>query len=208
MFDNHYIDWRNKRFNFILNYYGENYFNNKTILELGAGYGDLGGMFIKYGAIVTSVEARSEHIKEGQIRNPNNKFILKNLEEDFTDLINYDIILDTGLFYHLSNPEKHIEYLSKIIKTDLIFETECNNSINNISISNKENKESYDQSFIGSGNQSSRLYIENLFDKYNINFEIHNNPKLNSVCHIYDWEESDRNDFSDGHRRFWICKNK
>ena len=95
MFDNHYIDWRKKRFDFIINYYGKDYFNNKTILELGSGYGDLGAMFIDYGAKVTSVDARQEHIK----------------------------------------------YLSKIIKNDLIFETECCNSIFNISIENKENKE-------------------------------------------------------------------
>ena len=46
MFNDHYIDWRIKRISKILELYDKDFFNNKSILELGCGLGDIGKEFI------------------------------------------------------------------------------------------------------------------------------------------------------------------
>lgn len=45
MFSNHYDNWRISRLNGVTKYIKPEYFQNKTLLELGCGYADIGNMF-------------------------------------------------------------------------------------------------------------------------------------------------------------------
>ena len=62
MFSNHYDKWQISRMNGIKKYILPDYFKDKTLLELGCGYADIGNMFYKLGSIVTSSDARKEHL--------------------------------------------------------------------------------------------------------------------------------------------------
>ena len=49
--------------NGVLKYISPEYFQNKTLLEVGCGHADIGNMFSRLGAVVTSSDGRKEHLE-------------------------------------------------------------------------------------------------------------------------------------------------
>lgn len=216
-FDQHYIEWRTTRFKVIVEQLGKEYFNNKTLLELGGGLGDLGNLFSELNCKVTSVDARSIYTQEGKKKYPHINFFTKNLEEDFSDLGKFDIILHTGLFYHLKNPTKHFEYVMKTINDCLIFETSCTDASDiNPYLYQRDKLEGGDGTFSGFGCRPTPNFVEHLFNQYNLSHKIIIDSKLNANMYIYDWENKETQQhfyneptqYSDKKwlRRLWICK--
>ena len=202
MFDEHYIGWRNSRISTIKKYISPDYFKSKTLLELGCGYADIGNTFYELGAIVTSGDARIEHLDIVKIKYPHIKRL--HIDCDNDDIKEkYDIILHWGLLYHLNEIEIHLEKISK--KCDiLLLETEVSDS------DNKEfyipiDENGYDQAFNGKGVRPSPYYVENILEKNGFQFKLIKDPMLNSYFHCYDWDISNSKTCRAGLRRFWIC---
>ena len=65
---------------------------DKTLLELGCGYADIGNMFYDLGAIVTSSDAREEHLDIVKQKYPHIKTLVIDGDNDNIQ-DNYDIIL-------------------------------------------------------------------------------------------------------------------
>jgi 2-polyprenyl-3-methyl-5-hydroxy-6-metoxy-1,4-benzoquinol methylase len=62
MFDHHYVNWRKSRVDGIKKYIDLSFFKEKTMLEVGCGYADLGNIFSEFSCSVTSTDARKEHL--------------------------------------------------------------------------------------------------------------------------------------------------
>ena len=103
-------------------------FDQKTILELGSGPGDLTEYFLSKGAYVTSIDGREENIRESHRKfKDNHKWsgFVYDLEEQIAPLdIHYDIIIAYGILYHLSNPKKFLRRI-KNINADLFLLSTC-----------------------------------------------------------------------------------
>lgn len=100
---------------------------NKTILELGSGPGDITDFLIQKGAYVTSIDARIENIQAASQRHQSsgrwNGFVY-NLETEIRPgHINYEIILAYGILYHLSNPRKFVKRIAAIKPSLFLMET-------------------------------------------------------------------------------------
>jgi len=105
-----YVELRDKRIKAIVNYYGKDWFKDKKILELGCGNADIGNSFYEMGAIVTSTDARDEHLKTANKKYPHIKTILFDLElPDWPFEENYDLILH--ILEEFNAPNK-IDFLS------------------------------------------------------------------------------------------------
>jgi 2-polyprenyl-3-methyl-5-hydroxy-6-metoxy-1,4-benzoquinol methylase len=112
MFQGFYDNWRISRLNGVKKYIKPEYFKCKTLLELGCGYADIGNMFYDLGAIVTSSDARKEHLDIVKQKYPHIKTLLIDGENaNIPD--NYDIILHWGLLYHLNEIEIHLKNVSE-----------------------------------------------------------------------------------------------
>ncbi len=205
MFTEHYEGWRNSRVNGLLKYVSKDLFKNKSLLELGCGFGDLGNIFQNLGCMATSSDGREEHLEVVKKRYP----LLKTKKIDCDkDLIeeHYDIILHWGLLYHLdySSIKEHIKNCCESCEI-LLLETEvCDSSDPNFFIS-LEDKDGYDQSLNKNAVKPSQTYIETELKKNNFDYICIKDPILNSSFHIYDWEVSETKTWKDGLRRFWIC---
>lgn len=212
--DPHYIDWRESRFNFIKEHFGPDFFDGKSVLELGGGNGDLGARFIPLGAEVTSVDAREDHVELGRRLHPQIRFIHLDLEKGCASLDPADIVLDTGLMYHLPDPLKHLLAVEQIVKDVLILESEVSDSLSpyfNLSV--QEERRTFDQSFSGNGCRPSPAFVERILSDLNLDFQRHRSSALNAGIHIYDWEAKDRPEYGngwwqDGLRAFWTCRRK
>jgi 2-polyprenyl-3-methyl-5-hydroxy-6-metoxy-1,4-benzoquinol methylase len=111
LFHRSYDIWRLRRCNKILEIYGVEYFKGKTILELGCGHGDIGAFFAELGAVVLCVDGRRQNVTFAKLKHrkiDNVRFLQYDLENDFSELGKFDLIIDFGLIYHLRNIERHL----------------------------------------------------------------------------------------------------
>jgi len=86
----------------------------KTVLEVGAGIGDHSHFFKDRGCSITITEARSENLHHLKTRYPDN--IVEFLDIEHPTPINgtpFDVVYCYGLLYHLKDPEKALEFLSR-----------------------------------------------------------------------------------------------
>jgi len=202
MFADHYNKWRSSRMNGLIKYISPDYFKSKTLLELGCGYADIGNIFYELGAIVTSSDARQEHLEVVKERYPHIKTLLIDGDNMNIDC-DYDIILHWGLLYHLNEIESHLEKVSKKCNI-LLLETEVSDSDDkDFYVSTEEN--GYDQAFHNSGIRPSQTYVENILEKNGFQYKLIKDPILNSDFHIYDWDIGNTKSYRHGLRRFWIC---
>ncbi len=141
---------------------------NSSVLEVGAGVGNLTGFFEKLNCDILSIDARKELVKEHLERHPNRKVEVADLElpETYYMFSEFDIVFCYGTLYHLSNPEFVIEKLAKICKKIFLLEI-CVNSVDNGNINLvKEQKFFLHQSFHGIGCRPGRDWVLSKLKKY------------------------------------------
>lgn len=205
-FDETYESWRKIRYNKIVKYYGETFFIGKSLLELGCGDGDFGNMFYELGSEVTCVDAREEHITHLQTLYPHLISYVFDLNKGLGTDKKFDIILNTGLLYHLSKYKHNIRSCCNQC-THLILETEvCDSNNPHMAILILE-KNGFDQSYTGWGIRPSPAAIERCLTENNFSFQREFND-LNCNPHVYDWESKNDNSYRDGLRAFWFCRRK
>lgn len=137
---------------------------NKTILELGCGIGNHTEFLLsKNPNKLICIEGREENFLLHKNRfSDNDKVvsILQDLDKTYATDVNFDIIYNYGLLYHLRNPFEFLIDISKINHKDMILET-C---VELYGYDNKiiESNLSPSQSINGVG---SRPNLKILFDK-------------------------------------------
>jgi hypothetical protein len=202
MFQHHYINWRHSRINCVKKYIGADYFKNKTVLELGCGHADIGNMFYELGAIITSSDARKEHLEVVKYKYPHIKTLYMDNDNDCIDE-NYNVIVHWGLLYHLGEIKLHLEKVLK--KCDiLLLETEVVDS-DDKNFFEQVDENGYDQAINGKGIRPSPSYVEEILKQNGFQYKLIKDPILNSDFHCYDWEITNLQLWKHGLRRFWIC---
>lgn len=212
MFDEHYVGWRENRINTTINSLAEGFFNNKSVLEIGCGYGYIGNYFqTHYDCHVTCSEGREEHIQVIKQKIASGEFSDKltvrkdNCEEPFVFEKRYDVLIHWGLLYHISNIERHLKDILKNVDCVLL-ETEVCDSLDDVCFSVRE--EGYDQSMHMQGSRPSPRYVERLLEENGFEHQMLKLGSLNYMFHTYDWEHTNCNQWGHGLRRFWVCWKK
>ncbi|MDF1809333.1 MAG: class I SAM-dependent methyltransferase [Phycisphaerales bacterium] len=104
-------------------------FSNSSILELGAGIGDLTTFFLDRGATVHATEGRPENyafLKDRFDEEPNVTTQIINLDPPPKDFNNtYDTVISYGLLYHLSDPIEALNFMSNAAQDRLLLESIC-----------------------------------------------------------------------------------
>jgi len=204
IFNDHYIEWRKNRINAIVNHYGKDWFKDKKILELGCGFADIGNSFYKLGAEVTVSDVRKEHLTVAKKRYPKLKIVHCDLDSEWVFNDHYDLILHTGVLYHLKNYKQNLIECFK--HCDNIFlETEVVDSLEDIVIYEEQDNR-YDQAYHGVGAKPSDKNLENIIKYNGFEFIRYFKSDLNSDSHSYDWVHKNDNNHRAGLRRAWFCK--
>ena len=205
MFTSHYDQWILSRMDGIQKYMDPDYFRSRTLLEVGGGHGHIGNKFHQLGAIVTTSDARREHVDEAHKKYPHlHTLVIDGDRDPITE--NYDIILHWGLLYHLQEIEHHLETIAQHC-TVLLLETEVSDSDDDAFFV-QVNESGYDQAFHSVGIRPSPSYVEKVLDKNGFHFQRILDPILNSSFHCYDWSIQNTKTWQHGLRRFWICWKK
>lgn len=220
-----YNEWRFKRVKKVENIFGQEWFQNKKILELGCAFGNVGLYFKSLGAEVTFSDARQETLDI--VRQKDSSVELLLLNEEFHWFLNreFDLILHFGLLYNLNHWERDL-YCTMNHARFVALETAVARFSRNFEC--KIVQPVYSQKFHGPysgvGSLVSSSNIENVFFQKQADYKRYDDSDLNineyEFC--YDWDEQDgpEIDFEEipvvnswwcnpyiGGRRFWIIKN-
>jgi hypothetical protein len=194
-----YDIWINNRFNVIINainnQFGDNFLKNKSILELGAGYGDFGYKFYELGMNVTCIEGRNENLEILQKKHPYFISFLGDMDKEVIKE-KYDVILHCGLLYHMKNIEKNLENCLQncdifILETENIDSTEDSDDI--VMVLENGSSKCAASSLLNSdctdySSRTTRKYLEKIFQKNNFKFLLLNSSDSNTSDYIYDWK--------------------
>jgi len=197
-------EWFIKRFTYLLNRYPAEFFSGKTILDLGANWGDIHNFFTDLGAHVTSVEGRQENIDKAKETYPDSDIILYDLDTPKWPWGKFDIIINFGLYYHLEH--FHKEHLQNCLKhCDLMFfETVVYDSFESELYWRTE--EGFDQSLTSRSGTPSTSYVEDILTLERCKFEKISDEALNAPSnhHTYSWEDTGQKVYEQHSRRMWI----
>jgi SAM-dependent methyltransferase len=200
-FEDHYSDWRRKRIAAIADHYGPGFFNGKTVLEVGCGYGDIGAAFAAFGATVTCSDARDEHLQEAARRHPEVRVVAADLDGPWP-FPRHDVLLHLGLLYHLADPEQAIRQALDAAD-HLVLETEVCDSSDPI-VSRSTVEVGYDQAFNNHGCRPSPAFVERLLTESGRPFIRIEDDRCNTDYHRYDWPIKETGEFGHGLRRMWF----
>ncbi len=203
-FEDHYSTWNTNRYLEIMKSLGGGEVGTFNILEISAGYANLGRYFLELGCDVTCTDGRAEYVQEMRTRYPSIKAEVLNLEDLYPLLPKFNVVIHFGVLYHLADPLRHFDNFLSVQDFDHLFlETEVSNySDPNFVLKIKE--EGYDQALNGIGGRPTSAGIERILSKHNLEFRRIDSTSLNSPPHSYDWNESETLEtYRIGMRRFW-----
>lgn len=206
MFDGRYFEWNQKRAKGIVDFYGHKFFYHKKVLDLGCGYGDIGGVLYRLGSDVTGVDARQEHLKIVAKKFSGIKCVKADLDGNWPfHGKSFDLTLDMGLLCHLNNFETHLRAVCAST-TNLVLETAvCDSDDPFLCVSVPENKGVYDLSVNGMGCRPTAAAIERVLAECGMNFKRADKATYNAGDYIYDWQMKNEKSIDSRHRRIWFC---
>ena len=201
-----YQEWRTKRLIAILEHYGLHFFEGKTVLEVGAGFGDIGGFISEMGAKVVCTEGRATNLAAIR-RRFKDRMVIHRLDLNRPDAItkNFDVIIHLGVLYHLQDYMKPLQNACAHCQ-HLILETEVADSDDpNFVLKVKESFEGYDQALDGLGCRPSAAAVEKVLTECGMAFERITDSRCNGGFHYYDWPVTNSGLWKGGQRRFWFA---
>jgi SAM-dependent methyltransferase len=206
MFDGKYFEWNQKRIKGIVDFYGYKFFYFKRILDLGCGYGDLGGVLYRLGADITCVDARQEHLKVLSKKFQGIKTVKADLDGPWPFFgQRFELILDLGLICHLENYKKHLQEVCAST-THLVLETAvCDSDDPDLCIKVPEDRGIYDLSVNGMGCRPTAAAIEKVLRECGMSFKRMDNAKFNTDNYKYDWPPLNDKGINPGKRKIWFC---
>jgi SAM-dependent methyltransferase len=212
LFDPSYEEWRIVRINKVLEILGIEFFKGKKVLELGCGHGDIGAFFASLGSNVVGLDGRAQNVNYAKMKHRDvagfecHQF---NLEEDFSELGQFDLIIHFGLLYHLRNIEKHLKCCFSLAN-DMILETVVCDSLDPYRIQFCEERiHVNEEALSGIGSRPSPFYVERIARENGFESIRYFSQDLNiGDQFVYDWPHNDDDSLGAAWRlrRFWRLK--
>ncbi|MGN6375792.1 MAG: class I SAM-dependent methyltransferase [Sphingomonas sp.] len=209
LFHHSYRDWRTRRIEKLLELYGIDFFIGRKVLELGCGHAEIGAFFADLGAEVLAVDGRMRTINHARLRHrcvPRLQFAVCDLEQDFSSLGRFDLIINFGLLYHLRDVAAHLGCCFALADDMVLESVVCDSTDPHLVILRDEDPELEEEALHGTGSRPSPFFIERVAAEHGFSIERVFSSDLNSGRQFcYDWEHKDDGSPHDDfvNRRFW-----
>jgi SAM-dependent methyltransferase len=209
LFHGSYDGWRTKRCNKILEIYGIDYFRNKKILELGSGHGDIGAFLADLGADVLCLDGRSQNVTFARLKQwkvPRLKVEQFDLEKDFSSYGRFDLIINFGLIYHLTNVDQHLQTCFGMADDMILESVVCDSTDPHRLVLVPGDANVDEETLTGTGSRPSPFYIERLAMESGFAADRYFTADLNHQHNFrYDWKHKNDGFLSENFalRRLW-----
>jgi len=195
----------------IIDCYGYAFFQGKTILSLGCGYGDIELKFLEYGAKLILSDARQEYLDYIQENNKHENIttFLIDIDSDWWIEEKVDIIFCIGLLYHTERPDKVLAKICNCGAQYLFLETEYvdTNDAYTVTCLLDAKENSCNHSIHNIGCRPSYGMILRVLNENNMDFSPITTGKYNSIYHNYDTGILNTNKIDPkSFRGMWACK--
>jgi SAM-dependent methyltransferase len=179
------------------------------ILEVGAGLGRIGEVFVRLGFDVTSTDGREEYVE--RMKAEGRKAFVLDLDKTGVDEAgDFDIVLSFGVLYHLAEPERFLQGCAKAARVLLLesvvrdaFEPSLN------PVKEKTGWLGPDQAVSGTGCRPTPSWVEQACRSAGFDSVRDISTSLaNWSTGRYDWEVSGTNESRHGAanlRKMWVC---
>ena len=190
----------------IIDNYGVPFFQGKSVLDLGAGHGEIGAALARLGATVTCVDARQENLDIINVKHPHLKTIKTDLDCEWQLGHDYDIVLSIGLICHLKNYEQHLNHIYRV-GSHIVLETEVADTEDRLfRMAVFEERKVNDLSFNGEGSVLSATNIEHQLRSFGAQFKRVDESRINAGPYRYDWKCEQSGQRKPGNRRIWFIR--
>jgi len=134
----------------------------RTVLEVGAGIGDLTGFFLDRGCRVSASDARSTNVAILARRRPTaHVFVLDLDAEELSGIDDVDVVFAYGVLYHLRNPARAIAVLASHCRELMLIETSVADGDEVAVLVARESMSSPTQAVGGLGSRPTRGWVMN-----------------------------------------------
>jgi 2-polyprenyl-3-methyl-5-hydroxy-6-metoxy-1,4-benzoquinol methylase len=185
----HYSTWRVNRLRVLIDLWGREQMRGATVLELACGHGDIGAFFLSLGANVTCVDAREAHLAVVRARYPGIATVLHDANHPLSPPKGspYDFVIHMGLLQHLSPDAVEANLVNTCrLGRRIVLETEvCDSDDPAMIVETRE--AGFDQAVNGVNSRPSTACIERILDTSGVRWRRHDDPRLNTSFHVYDW---------------------
>jgi SAM-dependent methyltransferase len=161
----------------------------RSVLEVGAGIGDLTSFFVDRGCRVTASDARAENVAILSATLPGLETLTLDLDRPRgLDGRRFDIVFCYGVLYHLAEPARALAFLSARCSGQLLLETRVAFGADARLEDHDESRDWPTESFSGRGCKPTREWV---FRELQRHFE-HVYVPITQPCHPFfplDWTE-------------------
>jgi hypothetical protein len=204
-----YYLWQSRRIRAMLDHYGHEFFANKSVTELGAGFGDIGGFFSMLGFRVICLEGRVSNTAEIRKRYP----AVMALQHDCNNPLplecrKVDFVIHFGVLYHLRDPAASLRDACGTTN-EMVLETECVDSSDpHFFRQTQEHTYVKGHALDGIGCSPSPAFIERILTEQGMSFIRVDDKRCNADDHFYDWPIKNNGVTKKGQRKFWFVKRR
>jgi 2-polyprenyl-3-methyl-5-hydroxy-6-metoxy-1,4-benzoquinol methylase len=139
---------------------------NRSVLEVGAGIGDLSRFFIDRGCTVTLTDGRTQNVEILRKRYPDLRTLQLDLDHPDDELDDrFDIVFCYGTLYHLARPADALSYLAERCDSVLLVET-CVSLGAEPLLHHVEEKAEPDQALAGIGCRPTRAWVQQELNRH------------------------------------------
>lgn len=133
-----------------------------SVLEVGAGIGDHSHYYIDRGCVITITEARLRNLEYLKIRYPAHNVQFLDMEDPSPiEGAPFDVVHCYGLLYHLSNPDRAVEFLAQNTSKLLFLETCVSfDTADHVNLT-EEQQSNPTQAYSGTGCRPTRMWLFN-----------------------------------------------
>lgn len=160
-----YIRYNSRRFEFLARL--DLPVQGKSVIEFGAGIGDVATFFLDRGCVVTSTDGRAENVAAICQCLPQVKAFVLDLDAPTFDSPGvFDIVSALGILYHLANPEGAIARMASCCREMMIVET-CVSGGSDIAANFcSESTDDPTQALDGTGCRPTRPWVYNALKRH------------------------------------------
>jgi len=207
----HYPKWQINRINYLIENYNQYFELSNTLVNMGALFGDLSFLVSKKFPYIKcfNEEGRKENLIEGSKRYPDFEWKLINYENcELSSLSRADIVLNMGLFYHLSVKKAKEVFLASIERANKIvfFETEIIDCDNEDCFIETPGNTDRAQGLVNLEIKPSIPYINHILENAGYDYDFIESAKLNGHGHSYDWSIKNTKKWTSMKRKMWVIK--